>query len=202
MGISISFYTGQRSLKRAVHTSTYRIVKHPFSPRSCCYFSSLWPFRSCPLILLHGLYVLLFYLHRGCLSLGITLHLFILKLIDCHDIWNIFCRSRVLTITMNQIVCETFMRKFSISFVENIVVSISVIHRQHLQNFLLDNTYLLYCSLLNIFKVRCPLIGGIADMVHTPRSNPGRAPCLGIYSFRSVSHINKIVVGPPLPILW
>lgn len=39
---------------------------------------------------------------------------------------------------MNQIVWETFMRKFSISFVESVVVSILIIHRQHLQNFLLD----------------------------------------------------------------
>lgn len=47
--------------------------------------------------------------------------------------------------------------------------------------------------------------GGIADMVHASGRKTGRFPCLGIYSFganlRSVSHANKIMVGPSLPIL-
>lgn len=80
---------------------------------------------------------------------------------------------------------------------EHIVVSIAVIHVEHLQDFFARFTYLLYYSLLNIFEVKCPVGGQIADRVHAPGTNPGRPSCLGFYfsaSLRSVNYTNKMVV--------
>lgn len=89
------------------------------------------------------------------------------------------------------------MLNLSFDDMEHIVVSIIVIHVEHLQDFFARFTYLLYYSLFNVFEVKCPLRCKIADRVHVPGTNPGRSSCLGFYfsaSFRSVNYTNKIIV--------
>lgn len=158
--------------------------------------------RYFPPVLLYSLYFLVYYLHCRCLSLGITLRLSWPKSISCYWHLKYFLFQSSSYSTLSNIIWK-FYEKHWENFMENIVYYF--IH-WYATSSKLCCIHIPPVLLLNMFKVKCPRVGRIADVIHAHGRDPHRSPCLDTYSFSSnlglVSHINKTVVGLSLLVLW